>query len=343
MSTQQPPTKKIKLTKKIKIFSSDILVNEIPYEVWRDVICPTLGYSDRLNLNATCNEFVDTFGDYKQKFLGLGPRLRQKKHAIHVPQDVRTIEKAMELVRKLQMVPTEKNPLKIVLDKGVHEIVGYEDMYEEYHQWLYVHHNHITFVGKGKDHTTIHGGFFVGSRYRSKQNVKFEEMTITNYYGKGLHLEGSETTVAVLKCAVKDCAGDGMMVRGGATVTATQCEFMENINGVYGHEENTKVILNDCTMHHNLCAGLQAYDHAVVDLHGTKTDIHSNSRGILADGAMVLGAKVNIHLPSQHNTSHGNVKGDRVQWDWGSIANINDDGTFTHPEEDDFADWLLNE
>ena len=80
--------------------------------------------------------------------------------------------------------------------------------------------------------------------------------------------------------------------------------------------------------------GLLAYDDAVVDLHGTTTDIHFNkSRGIVAQNR----AKVNIHLPSQHNTSHDNVSEDRCQegipssgFPPGSIANINADGTFTH-------------
>ena len=53
---------------------------------------------------------------------------------------------------------------------------------------------------------------------------------------------------------------------------------------------------------------------------------------------------VNIHLPSQHNTStsHDNVGQDRHQITGGSIANINADGTFTHvpapyeEEEDDY-------
>jgi len=66
---------------------------------------------------------------------------------------------------------------------------------------------------------------------------------------------------------------------------------------------------------------------AVVDLHGTKTDIHFNKRhGI---GASSRG-KVNIHLPSQHNTTHDNVHEDRIQnkkQRWFvvpcSIANIN--------------------
>ena len=57
-----------------------------------------------------------------------------------------------------------------------------------------------------------------------------------------------------------------------------------------------------------------------MDLHGTKTDIHSNKGGgILASD----NAKVNIHLPSQHNTSHDNVDNNRDQDRGGSIANIN--------------------
>ena len=134
--------------------------------------------------------------------------------------------------------------------------------------------SHITFVGKGKDQTTIRGGFQV----INQQNVKFEELTITTRWF-GLWLEGSETKVDVLKCIVKECGGSGMNVRAGATVTATQCEFMENSgSGVFCRDANTKARLNDCTMHHNglQLDGLVAYNHAVVDLHGTKTDIHSN-------------------------------------------------------------------
>ena len=149
-------------------------------------------------------------------------------------------------------------------------------------------------------------------------------------------MTGSETNVDVLKCAVKECWGSGMYV-SGATVTATQCEFRENGNyGVFCQSANTKARLNDCNMHHNGMDGLATYDPVVVDLHGTKTDIHSNKRdGIAAEGHV----KVNVHLPSQHNTSHDNVGEDRGQEAGGSIANINADGTFTHvvvEEEDDY-------
>jgi hypothetical protein len=125
-----------------------------------------------------------------------------------------------------------------------------------------------------------------------------------------------------------------MIVKNGATATATRCEFLENVTGcgVYCRDANTNVRLNDCKMHHNGNCGLVAEGCAVVDLHGTKTDIHSNKgNGIVAFSS----GKVNIHLPSQHNTSHDNVGEDRLQIQGGSIANINADGTFTHVVEDD--------
>jgi hypothetical protein len=161
-----------------------------------------------------------------------------------------------------------------------------------------------------------------------KQNVKIEQLTATNGTGHGLVCKGSETNVDVTECCFKKCQENGMGVLEGATATATRCDFMENGQfGVACSHANTKVRLNDSTMHHNGGSGLVAGDHAVVDLHGTKTDIHSNTRhGIAASSR----AKVNIYLPSQHNTSHGNVREDRIQGRGGSIANINADGTFTH-------------
>ena len=254
------------------------------------------------------------------------------QNVIRVPQGCPTVEKAMDLavIFSERKEYTETEPLKIRLDEGVHIIMGGPS------GRMNVACSHITFVGKGKDQTTIRGGFTV----TNQQNVRFEELTITNQSGnRGLELRGSETIVDVLKCVVKECRWTGMYVYDGATVTATQCEFMENgIFGVYCHGANTKARLNECQMHHNGSDGLYAYEHAVVDLHGTKTDIHSNKcHGIWAE----LHGKVNIHLPSQHNTSHDNDGQDRQQVSGGSIANINADGTFTHlvvEEEDDDDD-----
>jgi hypothetical protein len=139
----------------------------------------------------------------------------------------------------------------------------------------------------------------------------------------GLVCEGSGTNVDVTECCFKKCRNSGMIVKNGATATATRCEFLENVRGcgVFCRDANTKVRLNDCKMHHN-GNGLAANDHAVVDLHGTKSDIHSNK----GNGIVVYSrGKVNIHLPSQHNTSHDNVGEDRNQYNGGSIANINAD------------------
>jgi hypothetical protein len=275
------------------------------------------------------------------------------QNIIRVPRGCPTVEKAIELavVFSERKDYTETDPLKIQIEKGVYEITdsnyvpNSEDDEEEeeddgsYDKTMLVPCSHITLVGKGKDQTTIRGGFAV----RNQQNVKFEEMTVTNPVGCGFVFWGSETNVDVLKCAVKECAvdgrTDGMYVHDGVTVTATQCEFMENGRyGVFCCDANTKARLNDCKTHNNGASGLLAFDHAVVDLHGTKTDIHSNkSHGILAGNS----SKVNIHLPSQHNTTHDNVGQDRVQgMGGGSIANINADGTFTHnvhvPDANDY-------
>ena len=203
---------------------------------------------------------------------------------------------------------------------------------------LYTHVgcNSITIVGKGKGKTTILGGFYVNG----KQNVKMERLSVTNEAGfAGLLCGGSGTNVDVTECCFKKCRYDGMAVSAGATATATRCDFMENGQfGVGCVGANTKVRLNDSTMHHNGWAGLYASDHAVVDLHGTKTDIHSNKRhGIYAS----IRGKVNIHLPSQHNTSHDNVGEDRDQHDGGCIANINADGKFTHVVVEEAWDWVV--
>jgi hypothetical protein len=285
-------------------------IRDIPEMLWwQTILQPFLNLEDLSILRRT-NTF---FQSYWESVL--------RQNVIRVPQGCPTLNKAMALavVFSQKKEYTKVDPLKLQVDEGVHEIVGNGKR-------LIVTCSHITFVGKGKDQTTIRGGFNV----HNQQNVTFEGLAVTNPMGTGLSLWGSETHVDVLKCVVKECGGDGdgMFVRVGATVTATQCEFMENGGyGVFCGDANTKARLNDCQMHHNGHDGLWAYDRAVVDLHGTKTDIHSNKQdGIYAAGR----AKVNIHLPSQHNTSHDNDDDDRFQEDGGSIANINTDGTFTH-------------
>jgi hypothetical protein len=317
-SPTAPPTKRQKTSSSssssavVPIFSTTRSINRVPVEVWREHICRKFLNLTELSILRRCHTF---FEKYWQNVMA--------QNVIRVPQGCLTVEKAMDLavIFSERKEYTGTDPLKVRLDEGVHTIVG------SIRGRMNVTCSHITFVGKGKDHTTIRGGFLVVNQ----QNVTFEELAVTNsgIGGFGLFLEGSETTVDVLKCAVKECGVTGMSVYTGASVTATLCEFMGNgIIGVYCKGANTKARLNDCQMHHNGSNGLVADDHAVVDLHGTKTDIHSNKRDGIGAGSR---GKVNIHLPSQHNTSHDNVGEDRVNgWNGGSIANINADGTFTH-------------
>jgi hypothetical protein len=229
---------------------------------------------------------------------------------------------------------TRENPVRVEVGEGEHEMVGVTGQYPGL--LTHVSCNNITIVGKGKGKSTMLGGIYVNG----KQNVKIEQLSATNDAGYGLFCKGSGTNVDATECCFKKCQYCGLFVNEGATTTATRCDFMEN--GAYGvtcWDANTKVRLNDSTMHHNGMQGLVAARHAVVNLHGTTTDIHSNKQcGIVADSR----AKVNIHLSSQHNTTHDNIRQNRVQQNGGSIANINADGTFTHEEEvesDDGGDY----
>jgi len=308
------------------VFSSLAWVNEVPDAVWRDQIYLRFFTLKEMGRYRRVNTFFDKWWT-----------VVMQQNAIHVPQGCPTLEKAMKVavVFSERKEYTAAQPLEIRLEQGVHEIVDDGD------GPMHVACSHITFVGKGKDQTTIRGGFKVDNQ----QNVKFEGLTITNQLengnGHGLYLRGHRTTVDMLKCALKECDGDGMFVEGGATVTSMQCEFMENSgDGVGCSDANTKARLNDCTIHHNETDGLNASTHAVVDLLGANTNIHSNKDvGMYATDD----AKVNIHLSSEHNTAHDNRNGNKTQTDGGSIANMNADGTFTHVvAREDFMPGLVN-
>ena len=252
-----------------------------------------------------------------------------KQNIIRVPEGCPTMNEALELAVVLfseRNECTRENPVKIEVGEGKHEMVGVAAAPGNHCGHLtHVSCNNIIIVGKGKDKTTILGAFCVDG----KKNVKIEQLTVANGC-YGFFCTGSGSNVDVTECCAKNCIFAGMCVVGGATATATRCDFMENGGtGVTCHCYSN-VTLNGSTMHRNGGHGLSADDHAVVDLCGTETDIHSNqNNGICAR----KNAKVNIHLASQHNITHDNVEDNRYQDTGGSIANINANGTFTHVEE----------
>jgi hypothetical protein len=294
-------------------------IRDIPEMLWwQKILQPFLNLEDLSILRCT-NTFFQT---YWESVL--------KQNVIRVPQGCPTMKQAMELAVMFseRNECTRENPVKVEVGEGEHESrsVASNDYRSNF---THVRCNNITIVGKGKGKTTILGGFWVDG----KQNVKIEQLCAS---GNGLICRGSGTNVDVTECSFTKCKYDGVSVDNGAIVTATRCEVMENSEGgVRVHDANTKVTLNECTIHHNEHFGLFADIHAVVDLHGTTTNIHSNEgNGIVAS----RNAKISIHLPFQHNTSHGNGE-DRQQDNGGSIANINADGTFTHVEDVDTDDY----
>ena len=285
---------------------------------------------DQSNLRR-CNKFFDTY--WQEEVMA--------KNVIRVPQGCPTVYEAVALAKIFseRSVYSKEKPLKIDLAAGEHKIGPSRII-----TTILTTASNITFVGKGKDKTTIHGGILV----LSGKNVKFEALTVTNPSGTGLYFEGSETNAEVSKCVVKRCGESGMSAHVGATVTATDSEFTENKRiGVAANGTNTKVTLNNCTMHHNLihgllagrrahvaatdCAmhhneyeGLTASERAVVDIYGTKTDIYANGWNGMHAGR---NGQINIRLPLDHNTSHDNVNLDRKRYVGGRITFFDADGT----------------
>jgi hypothetical protein len=323
-SSSAPPAKRQKITvapfaaafPRRTLLSSSRWVNKVPHDIWvHQILHPFLDLK-ALSTVGRCNTFFEEYWQYVLK-----------KNVIRVPEGCPTMNQAMDLavIFSERNECTRENPVTVEVGEGKHVMVGVA--VSGHGRVMHVSCSNMTIVGKGKGKTTMLGGFYVGG----KQNVKIEQLSATNDAGHGLRCTTSETNVDVTECCFKRCQGNGMFVDEGATATATRCDFLENgEGGVECYDANTKVRLNDSTMHHNGGDGLYAADHAVADLHGTKTDIHSNTQtGIFAND----NAKVNIHLPSQHNTTHDNVGGNRVQVSGGSVANINADGTFTHEEE----------
>jgi hypothetical protein len=304
------------------MLSSSRWVNKVPHDIWvHQILHPFLDLK-ALATVGRCNTFFEEYWQYVLE-----------QNVIQVPEGCPTMDQAMELavVFSERNECTRENPVKVEVGEGEHVMVGVAvDSFPGIH--MHVSCNNITIIGKGKGKTTMIGGFYV----HGKQIVKIEQLAVTNHDGLGLFCKGGGTNVDVTECCFKKCQRSGLGVGRGSTITATRCDFMENGRvGVGCFGANTKVRLNDSTLHHNGWDGLYAGEHAVVDLHGTKTDINSNKQGgIVAQD----NAKVNIHLPSQHNTSHDNAGQDRGQQSGGSITNINADGTFTHVEEVD-VDW----
>ena len=157
--------------------------------------------------------------------------------------------------------------------------------------------SNISFIGQGKDKTTVHGRIGV----LNKKNVTVKSLTLKNPNGFGLIVEGEEASVEMMDVSVQGCRNHGLFVSSGASVKATQCDFSEN--GVWGvvMTGGSKGIFTDCSIHHNGGTGVWAYEvGTLVELRGEQTEIHHNGNyGLVAE----CNAIINIYIPSRSITA----------------------------------------
>ena len=107
-----------------------------------------------------------------------------KQNVLRVPEGCSTMHQALELavIFSERNECTRVNPVKVEVGEGEHEMVGVTAPGIYGGLLMHVSCSNITIVGKGKGKTTILGGFYVNG----KQNVKMEQLSVTNEAGTGL-------------------------------------------------------------------------------------------------------------------------------------------------------------
>ena len=215
-SSSSPPAKRQKITvapfvvafpRRTRL-SSTQWVNNVPFHVWVSKILNPFLDLKALSTVGRCNTFFEELWQYVLK-----------QNIIRVPEDFPTMNQGMDMavVFSERNECTPENPVRVVVGEGQFAVVG--RLFG-----MTVSCSHITFVGKGKGKTTMLGGFQVDKQ----QHVKFEKLAVTNHRGYGLYCTGGGTNVDVTECCFKHCKASGLGVMGGATATATRCDFMEN-------------------------------------------------------------------------------------------------------------------
>ena len=294
-TTTNPKTITVLEKERDHVFHYDARVSrlDLVQDIWEFEIIPSFNVKELAVLRPTCRWCNEQW----QEFL--------KRDTLRVPEQVPTIEEAMRIGFNLakQKIFSKESPLMVVLGEGEHRVEescpnGYGRMFAN---TMVTTCSNISFIGQGKDKTTIRGAFVV-----MEPNVMVKSLTFTNPnpHGYGLTVLGREASVEMMDVSVKGCGGFGLRVEHGASVKAIQCEFSEN--GKYGvivSGTRSKGIFTDCTIHHNGKGGVYASVYAegegMVEIHGEQTEIHHSGHfGLLAfDNAII-----NIYIPSRSIT-----------------------------------------
>ena len=169
----EPVAKKPKMVHKTIIYDESIpnqWLNEPPLEVWDHHIIPLLSLKDLALARPVCTFFERYWQD----------KFSNNVLPLRVGNDVATIEDVMGVIEILssRREYTKLNPFVVLLGKGDHQITsswtapnGYERQ-----TMIGMTRSNVTFVGTGKDTTTILGGFGIDNL----ENITFKNMTVTN-------------------------------------------------------------------------------------------------------------------------------------------------------------------
>jgi len=312
----EPVAKKSRLVCKTIIYDESIAnqwLDEPPLDVWDHKIIPLLSLRDLALARPVCT-FFEAY--WQEKFSNNVLPLR-------VGNDVATINGVMRVIRILsrRREYTKLNPFVVLLGKGDHQITSsWTAPYGSVRQTtLGVTRSNITFLGTGKDETTILGGFGI----HDFENITFKNMTVTNTSQSGCGIFMSNAKVELFDVALKGCGDTAFYIRtttSETTVVATRCEFASSTTGAGVNGSTTSATFNNCVFHDNKKYGMYASE-STVHLHGEATAVHSNGRhGIYAGHS----GKTIIHLPSHHNTSYNNREEDRFTSSGGTITNVED-------------------
>jgi len=315
---EDPVANKKRLVSKTIIYDeskSNQWLDDPPLEIWDHVIIPMLGLKDLALARPVCT-FFEAY--WQEKF-------NNNVLPLRVGNDVATFDDVMGVIEILssRREYTKLNPFIVLLGKGDHQITSswMDTDGGEIATTLGITRSNITFLGTGKDTTTILGGFVI----ENLENITFKQMTITNTSDNGVGIETTNAKVELIDAALKGCKFAALRIIGDTsdtTVVATRCEFANSDYGAVVSDSLSSATFKNCVFNDNKEDGILVEYKATIHLHGEATAAHSNgSIGIFATNF----GKVIIHLPPvppHHNTTYNNTQEDRLTFDSGNITNV---------------------
>jgi len=244
-------------------------LDDPPLEIWDHVIIPMLGLKDLALARPVCTFFEAYWQD----------KFSNNVLPLRVGLDVATIDDVMGVIEILssRREYTKLNPFVVLLGKGDHEITSsWTDTSGNVEATtLGITCSNITFVGAGKDTTTILGGIGI----YNFENITFKNMTVTNtsFNGNGIRMKNAK--VELIDVALKGCTRYALFIpspTSETTVVATRCEFANSAYGALVYGRLTSATFKNCVFHDNRFDGIYTSNKATIHIHGEATAIHSN-------------------------------------------------------------------